>query len=148
MTLRTDTQEIYRLLVLVLMKLCVVDDVDVLVWVDVEVYLALDVVVDVDEVGFYGMGSFVHDVPSQPPSPPPLLKSSGQWDAESRGHYPSFVFFGILLFRNGVFVSSKTFRFKGKVSQSLLETKALNNLEFYRFLSFVIFRFKRDLFLK
>ena len=148
MTLRTDTQEIYRLLVLVLMKLCVVDDVDVLVWVDVEVYLALDVVVDVDEVGFYGMGSFVHDVPSQPPSPPPLLKSSGQWDAESRGHYPSFVFFGILLFRNGVFVSSKTFRFKGKVSQSLLETKALNNLEFYRFLSFVNFRFKRDLFLK
>ena len=55
--------------------------------------VCVDVVVDVDEVGFYGMGSFVHDVPSQPPSPPPLLKSSGQWDAESRGHYPSFAFF-------------------------------------------------------
>ena len=74
-----------------------------LVCVDIEVDLALDVVVDVDEVGFYGMGSFVHDVPSQPPSPPPLLKSSGQWDAESRGHYPSFAFFGIPLFRNSVF---------------------------------------------
>ena len=69
-----------------------------LVCVDIEVDLALDVVVDVDEVGFYGMGSFVHDVPSQPPSPPPLLKSSGQWDAESRGHYPSFAFVVLLGF--------------------------------------------------
>ena len=69
-----------------------------LVWVDIEVDLALDVVVDVDEVGFYGMGSFVHDVPSQPPSPPPLLKSSGQWDAESRGHDASFGFVAFLGF--------------------------------------------------
>ena len=104
-----------------------------LVWVDVEVYLALDVVVDVDEVGFYGMGSFVHDVPSQPPSPPPLLKSSGQWDAESRGHYPSFAFFGISLFRNGVLMSNKTFRFNGRVSQSLHETKTLIILNFIAF---------------
>ena len=74
-----------------------------LVWVDVEVYLALDVVVDVDEVGFYGMGSFVHDVPSQPPSPPPLLKSSGQWDAESRGHDASYAFFGISPLKSSLF---------------------------------------------
>ena len=104
-----------------------------LVCVDIEVDLALDVVVDVDEVGFYGMGSFVHDVPSQPPSPPPLLKSSGQWDAESRGHYPSFAFFGISLFRNGVLMSNKTFRFNGRVSQSLHETKTLIILNFIAF---------------
>ena len=43
-------------------------------------------------------------------------------------------------------MSTKTFRFKGKVSQSLLESKALNDLEFYCFLSFVISRFKSDLY--
>ena len=89
-----------------------------LVCVDIEVDLALDVVVDVDEVGFYGMGSFVHDVPSQPPSPPPLLKSSGQWDAESRGHYPSFAFFGILLFRNTVFRHLRLFVLKNCLLES------------------------------
>ena len=74
-----------------------------LVCVDIEVDLALDVVVDVDEVGFYGMGSFVHDVPSQPPLP--LLSSrvvgNGTLSREDTIHHLlvlGFPFFGIAFF--------------------------------------------------